>query len=131
LIALAILALCVFPFIPKNSQKYQAVKDQASYIYFEKAFQNKLCELRQIAHLEGQMWLQNRQKGDVLFKSKDDFFFEELGLRAKGTSRLVLQEIYEKKTDSKHLYRLKLEMVFQGKTSKKRFPFYGYITLED
>ena len=95
LIALALLSLCLLPFIPKNAQKLQHLKNQAAYLLLAHDFEHRQCELREKAVYEGPEWIKKAKEGEVIFKDKRDLYFEDLRLHVKSTERVSVLKIYD------------------------------------
>jgi hypothetical protein len=131
LIALALLSLCLLPFIPKNAQKLQHLKNQAAYLLLAHDFEHRQCELREKAVYEGPEWIKKAKEGEVIFKDKRDLYFEDLRLHVKSTERVSVLKIYDTKEGQKKLYRFKAETLYSSPHLKKKYPFYFYLTLED
>jgi hypothetical protein len=130
LVALALLAMCVFPFIPKQSQKILRLKEKAAPGLYIDHFENHLCDLREKALCEGEEWIKDKKVGSCIQKTEESLYFEEIKLRSDAIHKLYLYSVYDSKNRSKKLYRLKLESLYKGKSSSKKQTLVAYLTLE-
>jgi hypothetical protein len=127
---MALLALCLLPFIPRSSEKFLKAKLKASYSLYAEDFESKVCQMRQRAFLEGSLWIK-QEVNEIIFKEAGSIFFEDLSLASNFKSKLIFLKIYEQKEGLKKLYRFKFEATYQNKDLKSKQSFTNYITLED
>lgn len=130
LIALSLLVICIFPFIPKTSKKNLELKKGQGQSLFALDFQNRMCELREKAKSEGVNWIEVGKNNQNVFLIKERVCFKEFAISADFQARMYLLKIYKKKHDKKNFYRFKIEGIYRMKKTKHNIPFYYYITLE-
>ena len=129
LIAITLLTLCLLPFIPKSNSIFLNFKKNAAFICLEEHFEEKVCQIRQRAYVEGLNWIKNQKMGKVLSFS-EPFWIEDLSLKGNVTCILFLERIVESKNPGKNIYRLKFTADYAIAQIKKHEKFWFYLTLE-
>ncbi len=131
LVALAVFALCLLPFIPKVGEPFLKMKAVGCESVFCHDFEGRLCSLRERALIQGPQWVQGGSKGSVIFRVEERVFFQDLSLKATVSGKFFIKEVYKIKNGSKTLYRLALELSYRGaQDNKQGQKFSGYIALE-
>ena len=130
MIALTLMAICIFPFIPKTSKRLIALKKTQALSLYALDFQNRMCALKEKAKEEGNAWIANTEVGKTVFPIKEKLFFKEVLIDAEVSGRLLLQNKFNKKKGVGELYKFKVELNYRMKNTKEKIPFYFYFTLD-
>lgn len=131
LIAIAILSLCLMPFLPQQSLKLQRQKQQMAYCLFADHFETKVCSLRERAFVEKEAWIEKCQKNAQIDSWDEKIFFDDVKLAASVKGRVKLKSLYDSKKEGKKIYRLQIQASYSLKGSSKKLPFVFYISIEE
>lgn len=126
---MSLLALCIFPFIPKMSKKNLAIKKAQAKSLFAQDFQHRMCELKEKAIQEGLEWIETAKKKKTVLTVKEKIFFKDFLIKANVQGRMYLLKTYDTKNNKNKLYRFKIELNYRVENTQKKEPFYFYITL--
>lgn len=113
------------------SKKTLEMKKAQSKSLFALDFQNRMCQLREMAKNEGLSWIEDSKNKKSIISFREKIFFKEFSIQADLKGRVYLLKVYNKKNGDGKLYRYKIEASYQMKSTKEKVPFYYYITLSE
>jgi len=120
LVAMAILALCLFPFLPSSSKTLLKEKKRVLPILLNTDFEEKICQIREELALKEKGWLEGFKEGQTLFSRLEPVQIDDFALKGQRRVQLRIKKIYGEGGGSL-VYRLELKVRYSIKPFKQTY----------